>query len=526
MQKICNIIWHFDIFSINLRALIFHSPTIENILRMKKLFLLSIISFLTCIGASADAVTYKSIGTGLMTDDMITGLIDCQPVTYAVEIEQAEDGSDHYRVLAPYGKSFADAMEKTNNKVLTPEQYDAEGKCFIEIDATNHDDVIFHKTMTGCDLGSGEMFIGINTQYCVTLKDGKFTAPMMGIAVGSGNSAVAGNRRGKFRIVLPGVEPDDFDITLTPESQCLTERTFKASISVGADVETVRYHVMPNWQEDEIMSAVKEIAAKGALFTPRGEFSYEMEDEINKETIVVVALDADGNNVGYDWCTYYFIDENPDGWTDCGMAEYTDGMLQDMISNIPSQTTRCMMQQSKDNPDRYRLVNPYSGLAEYAALNKGHEDHNHFIYIDAADPECIYVEESPIGMESSQYGLMRISSYVQYFLDCGSDLEECKELELGAIIDNGVMTFPEEAMIFSMMKYDNGDWWTTNSEGLTSIKLPEGFNFAAGVEGITADDSDAPVEYYNLQGMRVANPAAGQVYIRRAGPKVTKEIAR
>lgn len=101
-----------------------------------------------------------------------------------------------------------------------------------------------------------------------------------------------------------------------------------------------------------------------------------------------------------------------------------------------------------------------------------------------------------------------------------------RSLELGAIVDNGVMTFPEEAMIFSMMKYDNGDWWTTNSEGLTSIKLPEGFNFAAGVEGITADDSDAPVEYYNLQGMRVVNPAAGQVYIRRAGSKVTKEIAR
>jgi len=37
----------------------------------------------------------------------------------------------------------------------------------------------------------------------------------------------------------------------------------------------------------------------------------------------------------------------------------------------------------------------------------------------------------------------------------------------------------------------------------------EGFSFAAGVDCITAGDSDAPAEYHNLQGMRVANPVAG-----------------
>ncbi|MGN0223328.1 MAG: hypothetical protein ACI4AM_04800 [Muribaculaceae bacterium] len=50
----------------------------------------------------------------------------------------------------------------------------------------------------------------------------------------------------------------------------------------------------------------------------------------------------------------------------------------------------------------------------------------------------------------------------------------------------------------------------------------------AGVEDIRidTDNTNAPVEYFNLQGQRVANPAAGQVYIRRQGSEATKVLVR
>ena len=48
------------------------------------------------------------------------------------------------------------------------------------------------------------------------------------------------------------------------------------------------------------------------------------------------------------------------------------------------------------------------------------------------------------------------------------------------------------------------------------------YNGGAGVEGIVADNN-APVEYFNLQGVRVANPENG-VYIRRQGANVTKVV--
>ncbi len=46
-----------------------------------------------------------------------------------------------------------------------------------------------------------------------------------------------------------------------------------------------------------------------------------------------------------------------------------------------------------------------------------------------------------------------------------------------------------------------------------------------GVADVTVDDSNAPVEYYNLQGVRVDNPANG-LYIRRQGNNVTKVIVK
>lgn len=49
------------------------------------------------------------------------------------------------------------------------------------------------------------------------------------------------------------------------------------------------------------------------------------------------------------------------------------------------------------------------------------------------------------------------------------------------------------------------------------------FEESAGINDINADDN-APVEYYNLQGVKIANPAEGQVVIRRQGSKATKVV--
>lgn len=56
---------------------------------------------------------------------------------------------------------------------------------------------------------------------------------------------------------------------------------------------------------------------------------------------------------------------------------------------------------------------------------------------------------------------------------------------------------------------------TTGSHAIEVKKL-------GGISAIEDDTTEGVVEYYNLQGMRVSNPAAGNIYIRRCGTTATK----
>lgn len=63
--------------------------------------------------------------------------------------------------------------------------------------------------------------------------------------------------------------------------------------------------------------------------------------------------------------------------------------------------------------------------------------------------------------------------------------------------------------------------------GGESRRMSITFNAETGIGNIGADtDADAPVEYFNLQGQRISNPAQGQVVIRRQGTRAEKIIMR
>lgn len=66
---------------------------------------------------------------------------------------------------------------------------------------------------------------------------------------------------------------------------------------------------------------------------------------------------------------------------------------------------------------------------------------------------------------------------------------------------------------------------TEPSRDTTPAALLPDYAKPAGVEGVTIDtDANAPVEYFNLQGVRVASPKQGQLYIVRQAGKATKVI--
>ncbi len=69
---------------------------------------------------------------------------------------------------------------------------------------------------------------------------------------------------------------------------------------------------------------------------------------------------------------------------------------------------------------------------------------------------------------------------------------------------------------------------TADYNGAQTIKfkaLETEYSHFSGVESVAAgNEANGPVEYYNLQGIRIANPTPGTIVIRRQGSKATKVI--
>ncbi len=64
---------------------------------------------------------------------------------------------------------------------------------------------------------------------------------------------------------------------------------------------------------------------------------------------------------------------------------------------------------------------------------------------------------------------------------------------------------------------------TTTNAQINTITVS--YSLETGVEEIDAEDAEAPVEYYNLQGVKVANPVGG-LYIRVQGNNATKVLVK
>ena len=94
-------------------------------------------------------------------------------------------------------------------------------------------------------------------------------------------------------------------------------------------------------------------------------------------------------------------------------------------------------------------------------------------------------------------------------------------------LKNDVLTFGRMSIFYYYPDVDAEHIFSLNPEYCREsyIKFPENTG-ENGVEDAIADsNANAPKEYFNLQGMRVNNPANG-IYIVRQGNKVSKQYVK
>jgi len=162
---------------------------------------------------------------------------------------------------------------------------------------------------------------------------------------------------------------------------------------------------------------------------------------------------------------FYYDDNNNkvEGW-----AMYTEDCFTTFygVENLQFPTR---VQERADKPGYFRLINTYHENYAYNDSGDWLTDKDYYIFIDATDPNKVYIpEKCPLGVVWS-YGMMNLWSMAGYYLSKGKTMADVADY-LGTY-KNGEITFPAEALLFGMEKYKDGALYASNGSGKFSLVL-------------------------------------------------------
>lgn len=213
--------------------------------------------------------------------------------------------------------------------------------------------------------------------------------------------------------------------------------------------------------------------------------------------------------------------EYVDPWGEAVDATMVETILQPLFVDATDTAAYAVKVQKNSETGAYRIIEPWSKL--YTALGFTSTSPN--LEIDATDPSNLVIELQSIGINGGatdgSYQLFSLS-----YLNNLNDVETADEFKI-TLTDNAdgtsTITFPyRSTRVYATTSQKT--YYASNYDTPSTITFK---TFTAGVNDIISDSNvDAPVEYYNLQGVRVANPAAGQLVIKRQGSEVSKMIVR
>lgn len=236
-------------------------------------------------------------------------------------------------------------------------------------------------------------------------------------------------------------------------------------------------------------------------------------------------------------------DDDNTSWTSLGNATLMDGWVLPGLGidqTDPANQYEVEIQQNNDNKNIYRLVDPYKGDSPAAAFNASTK--TGYIQFDVTDPDHVVFDAVDAGFVNSDLDITKfycinvLTSLMDYYDMTAAELiSELGDVAPYTTFKNGVVSLGSVPGNNGTTVYDAcfgdqtdkyaGYGWVDENENRTNmaakIIFPE-----TGIDNVVAGEADAPVKYFNLQGIEVARPAAGQVVIRKQGNSATKFMAR
>lgn len=341
----------------------------------------------------------------------------------------------------------------------------------------------------------------------------------------------------------PDVASDEVEISIYDAStnSLLIEGLYGGAQLIGVvdltagtiSIAPIKVGYAEKWQEDMIFVTCEETGTEeNPVIVPTENnlvLSYTVVDEeeafVSQSIYGVVGRTADGTYTHADG--YYYLSEIAVmqrilPWIDCGEATFFDGSAFIPVfmgtDNMTAVTVPIQQSPYEGEEGVYRLVGPWDA-AFGRTLNN--------LVFDISNPNCVVIPEQETGIIESTYGASAVMSYSGMYVGAGYTIEQFLEQAPDKnIVLNGNRIDLPIGNFFTVFAKSEYIYYTKAANGGQDgyIILPEGLGENSGVENIAVEDANAPAEFFNLQGQRVAAPVKGNFYIKRQGTTTSKVV--
>lgn len=503
------------------------------------------------VARASQKETWKDIGQGWLRDDMFVlyYLMD-KYYEIPVNVQESEQTPGRYRLVNAYENyPFKEvAYEKEAYMIIDASDpvhvymekglcgiyigYDDEKDVYQEMSVWSQADDYYNNKYNNWEKADAE-------NLCGKLKDNVITFPKGAILVNVYEQKVdedgeieypevfyrPANLSGKFRLLLPGAPRVDIDMSvigLTEDGEGLRVQT-----EMQDGVKSAKFAMFPGEYDESMDAGIIDGTVESVESDASGEVVLPFQGD-GDYTIVAVPYVEDGTPRYGSWLTRTLSLSEAE-WKKIGTALYDEAI---MSSNdltrlgefvYPHCQYNLEVEQNRENPRLFRLVNPYGPAYPYCYESNYDKTRNYYMEIDCTDREMVMVNlmNDGVGLNLGA-GKMRIWSRAARMLqEQGKTVDEVREEGVFGRLDGDVITMPANSILLEFRGNPNVWYWAAK-DGTFKVQLPEG----AGVTAVGAP-AEGGEEWYTLDGLKVSPENAGNgIYIVRNGSKVEKRIIR
>lgn len=176
--------------------------------------------------------------------------------------------------------------------------------------------------------------------------------------------------------------------------------------------------------------------------------------------------------------------------------------------------TSVTIQACVEYEDIFRVLDPLKATYSFLKINST----SPAMILDASIPDDVLIGYADSGLSTSDLGELYYTNWALFYMMEETSTPEEYACTMTVKGNKHTITCPAETILIIPETPISEDQLMYTQSYPTVITFEYD---AAGIDNVVVEDTNAPVEYFNLQGIRVANPENG-IFIRRQGNNATK----